>query len=90
MQMREVFAASDFSSEEFPNVQNIVSVQRWQAEEQDVPVKILSRGKYNNKGVWYYQVEWQGTPNTTWQTKKDLGVYDYLAYQYDTWCRIHG
>jgi len=88
--MRQTFDVEQFGQPGFPRAQNIVSVTRWKARETDVPEIILSRGKHHKNGVWYYQVKWQGTAITTWQTKVDLGVYDYMAIQFDDWCRMKG
>jgi hypothetical protein len=70
----------------FPDPMSILYVERVGAIEKNVPVAIRARAKHDESDQEYlYEVEWQGFKKSTWQTKLDLGVYDYLAYQFDHW-----
>jgi hypothetical protein len=70
-----------FRPDRFPPVMNIVSVTRSNGVEDNIPHYILSRRKCGR--TYQYCVDWGMGTYHTWQTKYDLGVYDYLAFQFD-------
>jgi hypothetical protein len=80
-------------AEQFPSLNRILKVVphgsygREDGRENFVPQKIYERRRSKeSRGPWMYLIEWQGYPKSedfTWQYGKDLGVYSYLAFQYN-------
>lgn len=87
---RQWFSADQMSSSnpDFPSSLNIVSVTRVRATEKNVPEKIVNRGKHTSRGPFYYNVVWKGSSVATWETRKSLGVYDFMADQFDERVRL--
>lgn len=77
--------AKVFKPDVFPDVMCILDIKRVGKKETNVPIAVHNRRKDEDLQEYVYQVSWKGTDECTWQTKEDLGVYDYLAYQFDHW-----
>lgn len=78
--VRNVFAVND---PHFPKVGKIVKIRPYGHSESHIPVFISQRWP-NEKDprTYVYRVHWNNGC-ITWEPMKNLGIYDYLGYQFN-------